>query len=184
MERLTALLTEWYDLRMEVRQYTASLDFWIVVILVLLLTTIAASRFYQTRDAIMVAAIIGSVGMVWIGRIDVLIHRPVPAIKQIESQIDQVLASLPTEAKTEVTSIRFLGWESHYKKQIKTGVKILIPLDIIAGLLIFALFIHANNAACTYLNGMWWRGDYFWWGALLVHFLGWAIIAGAKRLAE
>ncbi len=180
MDRLLPLVVEWSDLRSEVRQYMAALDFWIVVILVLLLASLASSKFEPLKEAIVVAVVVGSVGMVWLGRIDVLIHRPVPAIKSIESQIDHVMESLPG---TEIVKIRFLGWESYYKRQIKTGVKILIPLDAIAGILIFLLFMYANNHAYMFLQGEWWR-NYFWWGAFLVHLLGWGIIASAKTIAE
>lgn len=182
MERLLALLVEWQDLRAEVRQSMAALDQWIIAILALLLIFIAASRLQMFQDAVVAAVIAGSVGMVWIGRNDVLIHRPVPAIKQIEAEIDRILATIP--ADQTVKNILFRGWESHYKAEIKRGVKILIPLDAIAGILIFALFMHANNSAYNgYLAEVWWRG-YLWWTALSVHLAGWAIIAGTKKLAE
>ena len=178
---LQALIAELNNRHAEVRHYMAALDFWVAFILSLMILLIAASRFPQLREAVVVAAILGAVGMVWVGRIDVLIHRPVPEIKDLETKIAR-LVNVEQTAKDK--DIKFEAWETHYKANLKTSVKILIPLDAIAGILIFTLFLYANNYAYEEVLQDWtWRG-HFWWCAVGVHFLGWAIILFTKKLAE
>lgn len=171
----------WQGLRAETLQEMRALDFWIAFILVVLIGFILISRLPKYADVIIWAAILGSVGMIWIGRKDVLIHRPAGPTRQVEDSFGQRVVN--DQQMPVLTEPAFRGWENWYKARLSYGVKVLVPLDALAGIFLFALFLHADNAAWKYMGNSWYAG-YFYWGCMVVHFIGWGIIIAAKPLAE
>lgn len=178
----------WNRVNTEVLQNMRMLDLWLMFIVALLILLITLSRVPAYQDFKVWAAILGAVATIWVGRLDVLIHRPVPASIAIEEEINSSLLtdSGKLSQKTrgdEGLGIPFKSWENYYKRRLKRGVLILVPLDALAGIFLFALFLHANNAAYQYLKDVWYQ-SYFWWACMFLHFVGWGIIAAAKPLAE
>ncbi|MEJ0021949.1 MAG: hypothetical protein WDN47_05270 [Candidatus Doudnabacteria bacterium] len=184
--QLELMLKVWERLNNEVLQYMRMLDYWIMFLIALLVFLIYASRQEGYRDFIVWAAVTGAITPVWIGRIDVLIHRPVPATIAIEEEINEYLRRDPSgERLREELKLgpRFKTWENYYKPGLKTGVKILVPLDAVALVFLLFLFAHANNRAAQFLADTGWSGV-FWWGCWVVFVCGVGIIAAAKPLAE
>lgn len=180
MQEFLGKMIVWNSLRTETLQYSGQLDDWMRFCLILLLVLIGASWLDKAVDqrfgaAIVAAVILGAVSSSWIGRLDVLIHRPAPGVRAIEDSFGQVSGNASEPV--------FRGWENYYKLNLKRGVKILAPLDLLAGLFVFALFMYANNGAYHDRLKDWpWR-NYFWWTALAVHLCGWGVIASARWLA-
>lgn len=179
----------WERLNTEVLQYMKMLDFWIMFLLGLVIFLIVMSRQPGYRDFIVWAALAAAITPVWIGRIDVLIHRPVPATIDVEEEISADLQRLESLG-TMVRRIRddrpeFASWENYYKPKLKTGVKVLVPLDALALVFLLALFVHANNEAAKYLvtQGSSWANA-IWCGCWASFLFGVGIILFAKKLAE
>jgi hypothetical protein len=144
----------WREMRAETRYYMKSLDLTILIITVLMMVSLAASKLpWWNVEGVALALVLGTSAPYIIAARVLLTHRTVDSI-----------------ADTEI-ALGVQGWENFYKLRLFWGKFLLIPFNLTGSVPFTFMFGHANNQWYVLsLNGV------HWWGAWVLFLSGMGVV--------